>query len=235
MQATAALLPCLGYARVSTERQVDQGVSLEAQEAAIRGYASLHGLQLAEILVDRGFSGKRADNRPALQEALKRLRAGKASGLITLRLDRLTRSVIDAVTFLDEADKRGWRLHSINERLDTGSAMGRFVCNLLASLGQLEREQIGERTRAALRHKQGNGEFTGGRVPYGQRLSTDGVKLELEPTEQAVLCQVREWRAEGLSLRAIARQLGAQGTPSKTGRPWSAEALRQLLGRQVVA
>src|SRR5688572_24907647 len=106
MKPATAPLSCLGYSRVSTVGQVDVGVSLEAQDRAIRGYAALHGLELAEILVDRGLSGKRADNRPALQEALRRLREGQAGALVTLRLDRLTRSVVDAVQLLQEADKR---------------------------------------------------------------------------------------------------------------------------------
>jgi DNA invertase Pin-like site-specific DNA recombinase len=74
-----------------------------------------------------------------------------------------------------------WALLSVSEQIDTRSAAGRLVLNVLASVSQWEREAIGERTSAALKHKAAQGEYIGGDVPYGYRLAADGERLEPHP------------------------------------------------------
>lgn len=218
---TATTPRLLGYVRVSTDEQALEGVSLDAQRHRLGLYAELQGAQLVDVLGDEGISGKRADNRPALQEALRRLKAGEADGLVVLKLDRLSRSTRDVLELVDLSGRQGWALHSISEKLDTGSAAGRFVLTILAGLAQMEREQISERTTFALAHMRANGLKTGGDLPFGFRLAEDGRSLEQHPEEQEVVACVRELVAEGQSMRKVAEELNRRGILTKKGKAWT--------------
>ena len=136
----------IAYLRVSTDKQADRGVSLEAQRAKIDAYAALFDLELVAIEVDAGVSAKTLA-RPALDRALAMLRAGKADALLVVKLDRLTRSVRDLCDLVDRYFRDGkLALLSVGEQVDTRTAAGRMVLNMLTVIGQWEREANGERT-----------------------------------------------------------------------------------------
>src|SRR5437660_12852002 len=105
-----------------------------------------------------------------------------------------TRSVKDLAELLERFQKRGVSLVSVAESLDTGSAAGRLVINIMTAVSQWQREAIGERTRDAMRHKKSNGERAGN-IAYGFRLGANGRQLEPDPQEQAVLSTIRDLRA----------------------------------------
>src|SRR6266852_9949701 len=171
----------IAYLRVSTEKQADKGISLEAQRAKVEAYAQLYDLTLVEVVIDAGMSAKTLD-RPGLQRALEMLRTGQAEALLVVKLDRLTRSVVHLGQLVEEYFADGkWALLSVGEQIDTRSAAGRLVLNVLASVSQWEREAIGERTSAAMQYKASVGEYTGGRIPFGYRLADDGEHLEPDP------------------------------------------------------
>lgn len=151
------------YARVSTEDQARDGVSLEAQSAKMSAYASLYDLEVVETITDAGESAKSL-NRPGLQKALAMLRSGQADGLVIAKLDRLTRSVADWQELIDGyfGERAGKQLFSVGDSIDTRTAAGRMVLNILLSVAQWEREAICERTRDALRHKIKRRERCGG-------------------------------------------------------------------------
>jgi DNA invertase Pin-like site-specific DNA recombinase len=225
----------VAYLRVSTEKQADHGVSLDAQRAKAHAYAELYDLELVEVIVDAGVSAKTLD-RPGLQRALGLLRAGRADALLVVKLDRLTRSVRDLGALVEDYFGSGrWALLSVGEQVDTRTAAGRLVLNVLASVAQWEREATGERTSAALRHKAAAGEYTGGAVPYGFRLDDAGTRLLENPSEQAILAEVRALRAHGLSLRAIAAVLLRNSLRSRGGRPFQPEQVRAMLRSQARA
>lgn len=217
----------VAYVRVSTDKQADKGQSLEAQQAKVAAYAALYDLQLVEVVVDAGVSAKTL-NRPGLQRALSMLKAGQADALVVVKLDRLTRSVRDLGELVEQHfNSGGAALLSVSEQIDTRSAAGRLVLNVLASVSQWEREAIGERTAAVMRHKAEQGEYTGGHAPYGYAL-VEGQLVEVE-AEQAVIRAAREAKAAGLSLRAIARELEQRGLLSRTGKPFAATQVSRLL------
>jgi DNA invertase Pin-like site-specific DNA recombinase len=218
----------VAYTRVSTDGQAADGISLEAQEAKIRAYCELHDLDLMQTYVDAGISGKRADNRPELQRALKAVCDGSATALVVYKLDRLARNTIDALEIAQTVEKCNASLHSISEKLDTGSAMGRFFFTLLASLAEMERGLISERTSAALAHKRAKGEMTG-REPFGWQLCADGVRLKRHPEEQATLKIIAELQAQGLSQQKIVDELNSQGRKTKQGKKWQRINLRSVL------
>ena len=110
----------IAYLRVSTEKQADRGVSLDAQRAKLKGYAELYELDLVEIIVDAGESAKTLD-RPGLQRALRMLKAGEAEALLVVKLDRLTRSVVDLGTLVERyfaPGKAALHARVVDERVD---------------------------------------------------------------------------------------------------------------------
>jgi DNA invertase Pin-like site-specific DNA recombinase len=114
------------------------------------------------------------------------LKAGEAEALLVVKLDRLTRSVVDLGTLVERYFAPGKAaLLSVGEQIDTRSAAGRLVLNVLASVSQWEREAIAERTASAMQHKAKQGEYTGGQAPYGRRVAPDGARLEPDSEEQA--------------------------------------------------
>lgn len=218
----------IGYVRVSTEEQATEGVSLKAQREKIAAYAALHGLALGKVFADEGLSAKRADNRPGLQDALTAV--CKAKGvLVVYSLTRLARSTRDAIDIAERIDGCGADLASITEKIDTTSSMGRFFFRLMASLGELERDQVSERTITAMAHLRGEGKRISRIIPFGFDLGADGETLEENREETKALRRMVEWQAQGVSLRGIAARLEAKGVRPKQGGHWYASSVRAVL------
>ena len=175
----------IAYARVSTVEQAEGGISLDAQIAKMAAYAGLYELETVETVLDPGESGKTL-NRPGLQRALGLLKTGKADGLLIVKLDRLTRSIADWQDLIDAyfGERAGRQLLSVNDSIDTRTAAGRLVLNVLITVAQWERETIGERTRDALQHKIKSHQRVG-KVRYGYDLAADGVTLDRQPGRTA--------------------------------------------------
>ena len=217
----------IGYVRVSTDKQADHGVSLEAQETKIRAMATVQGAELVELIVDGGESAKNL-NRPGMERLLSLVNEGKVQTVIIAKLDRLTRSVRDLAELLERFQRRGVSLVSVAESLDTGSAAGRLVINIMTAVSQWEREAIGERTRDAMQHKRSNGQRVGN-LAYGYRSSADGKYVEAEPTEQAALAQIRGLRDQGRSLREIASALNRQALRTRRGSNWRHDHILRII------
>ena len=214
----------IAYLRVSTEKQSSEGVSLEAQRRQVEAYASLYGIELVAVIVETGSASTMA--RPGLQDALARLASGEAQALLVTKLDRLTRSIRDLGDMIETAfGKGGASLMSVGEQIDTRTAAGRMVLNVLMSVSQWEREAIGERTSVAMQHKLAAGEYVGGKVPFGKRVDADG-RLVADDAETAVAEKARALRATGLSLRDVAAALGPV---SRTGGVLAAAQVARMI------
>ncbi len=221
----------IGYIRVSTTRQAEEGVSMDAQTARISAWCDANGYGLAETFTDAGISGKRADNRPGLRQALDAACERKAA-LVVYSLSRLARSTRDAIEIAERLDKAGADLVSLTEKLDSTSAAGKMLFRMLAVLAEFERDLVSERTTAALAHKRRNGERTGG-IPYGWELADDATTLVAIEAEQAVLADIRAMRTAGRSYRSIADELTGRGVPTKKGRGrWSHMAVVGIVKRE---
>lgn len=221
----------VGYVRVSTEEQASEGVSLEAQRGKLDQYCALYALDLFAIEADAGVSAKSLD-RPGLRLALDRLDRGEGSGLVIAKLDRLSRSVADWNRLIDGyfGPSAGKQLFSVADSIDTRTAAGRLVLNVLMSVAQWEREANGERTRDALAHKRSQGERVG-TIPLGHDLADDGRTLIPNASEQATIGLIRELAAAGLGPRPIASELNRRGIPSKSGGRWWHSAVARVLAR----
>lgn len=226
----------IAYLRVSTDKQAEKGVSLESQKEKALAYAKLYDVDVVEVIEDAGASAKTLA-RPGLQRALQALSDGRADALLVFKLDRLTRSVRDLGTLLDEYFAPGKHtLMSVSEHVDTRTPAGRLVLNVLASVSQWEREEIGERTRTALAHKKGRGDRLG-RPRFGWRVVSRvdptnpdrTIKTLVEvPEEQAVIATAKTLRREGLLVRQIVTELATRGMTGKKG-PFGATQVQQML------
>lgn len=220
----------VAYVRVSSEEQRDHGVSLEAQHAKVTAWAAYTGHTLVEIFQDAGISGKRADNRPALQRALEAVRRHRCP-LVVYSLSRLSRSVRDTLAIVDDLEKVGADLVSLSEQLDTTTASGRMMFKMLTVLAEFEREQLAERTTVAMAQLRSQGRRISGRLPFGFRLAEDGNHLISDPIEKAAIDLIVTLRAQGQSFAIIAERLGAEGIKPKMGRTWKPHSVRAIFLR----
>ncbi|MGA7877777.1 MAG: recombinase family protein [Desulfoferrobacter sp.] len=216
----------VGYIRVSTQGQVNDGVSLDAQQTKIRSWAELNDYDCPTIFTDAGISGSQVDNRDGLKTALDSVKKGDA--FVVYSLSRLTRSTKTTLEIADMLNQKGADLVSISEQLDTSSAAGKMLFRMLAVLNEFERDQIVERTKAALNYKQQNGERTGG-IRYGYRVDEDGKTLIENPEEQQVIHAARDLRGQSMSLQGIAKELAKRGFRSRTGREFCATQVKRML------
>jgi site-specific DNA recombinase len=220
----------IGYVRVSSDQQAESGLSLEHQAQKVRAAASLHDLELIDVVVDAAESAKSLE-RPGIHRILDLARARKVDAVVILKLDRLTRSVRDLADVLELFRRRHVALISVSESLNTENAGGRMVVNLLGVVAQWEREAIGERTSAALSAKRARGERAGA-VPYGFALAPDRKTLRPHQAERRVLRLMVECRDARFSLRDTAEELNRKGLTTRAGQPWRFEyvgsALRTL-------
>lgn len=218
-------MKAIGYIRVSTVGQAEEGISLEAQQAKIEAWCIANDYELLEVFTDAGISGK-SMNREGLTEVMESLK--KEMAIVVYSLSRLTRSTKDMLHLAESIERRGADLVSLTEKIDTTSAAGRMVFRMLAVLNEFERDQVSERTKSALAHKKSNGERVG-TVPYGYRLTKDGKTLEIQEREQRILRRIKELRAEGHTLQAIADRLNRRGIRTRRGTEWRHQYVHNLL------
>lgn len=217
----------VGYIRVSTDEQASSGLSLEAQTEKIKKYADLYDHTLVGLYSD--VASARDLERPGLKKAFEKMKS--ADGLIVVSLERLTRTILDAAKLLESEFKKK-RLISINENVDTTSAAGKLMYNVLLSFAQWEREAISERTVIALAQKRKRGELTG-MAPFGfVAEDEDGVKvLKKNPREFETLQFMIKLREGGATFREIANLLIEGKHLNRRGeyRNWTDRQVRNML------
>lgn len=163
----------VGYCRVSSEEQAAHGISVSAQRDILNGYAAMTQSAI-RIFEDAGFSGKNTA-RPGLQAMLDAVRAGGVETVVVWKLDRLSRSLRDTLTMIEDVfQPLRVRLVSITESIDTSSPSGRMMLNMLAAFAQLEREQDSDRVVMAHKHLARDCRYLGGHVPLGYTVDDSG-------------------------------------------------------------
>jgi hypothetical protein len=207
------------YCRVSTGRQADIGHSIEEQSRRLTEEASRLGYTDVVVLADEAKSGKKVSNRPALNEALAMLDAGKAAALLVLDIDRLSRSVADTARVLERSRRYGWRLVIVGlGGLDTSSPEGELMIGVLSAAARFESAMTSQRVKR--QHE--------ARRQRNSRWSIDEGPKPLVP--DVVRYGILAMREEGMSLRAIADTLTAQGVATaKGGTTWHASTVKHLL------
>jgi DNA invertase Pin-like site-specific DNA recombinase len=220
----------IGYIRVSTDKQ---DISPEAQRAKIEAMARVHDFTVIDIIEDRE-SAKSLD-RKGMSVLREKVRLRACEAVIIAKLDRLTRSVVDLNLLIAEFERADVALISVAESLDTKSAAGRLVMNIMASVSQWEREAIGERTRDALRHKRAQGQKLGGPRRYGYDcvLRDDGSLYEIENEhEQQAIRRILSRREQGWTLQNIANELNSCGWKTAQGADWTVTQAQRIIQRE---
>ncbi len=233
------VLRAVGYVRVSTDQQAQEGVSLEAQHVRIRAHCVSQQIELVDICADEGYSAKSLE-RPGIKRALDMLRTGKADAIVVVKLDRLTRSVKDLGYLCDTFFREGlpYSLLSVSDSIDTRSAGGKLLLNVLMSVAQWEREAVSERTQEAMDELKRQGIRTGG-AAYGWQWSKEpdasGRKQLIPcPQEQAAIRRICDLHRQGLGIRTIAMQLDREGIPARKSRTWEPQrpSIYRILERE---
>lgn len=207
------------YARVSTQLQVNDGVSLDVQERQLRTAAELAGYTNFELIKEEGRSGKSISGRPALQSALSKLDTGKAHALFVTRIDRLARSTKDFLSIVDRANTNNWRLVMLDLNLDTSSYQGRFVVTIMSALAEMERGIIAERQKDVHKDRRQRG------VVWGKDMGP------MNKTPEEIKQRIKSQRAAGVSYRAIADSLNSDGVPTQNGGKWYATTVKNIIDR----
>jgi site-specific DNA recombinase len=218
------------YARVSTAEQATEGMSLDAQEARCRAWATAAGAEVVEVVADAGVSGTKplgSRKGGARIAGLLDARNPSADAVVILRCDRLGRDAAETLTLFKRFRTGRVGLVSVAEHFDLATPHGRAMAQVGAVFAELERALIAARTAEALGELRRQGRAWN-HAPFGWHV-VDG-QLVPSTVEQEVLKRARELReSEGMGYASIARTLNDEGRPTKRGGAWAAMSVRSVL------
>jgi len=199
-----------GYCRVSTDRQAEDGESLEVQRRKLEGRAMQDGLKIDHIFVERGISGARPlEDRPEGRKLVGALEDGDI--VIASKLDRMFRSATDALRVLEDLKRRKVSLILLDMGGDvTGDGVTQLVFAILSAVAQFERERLQERIAEVKADQKARGRYLGGTVPFGWAVGEDGELIAM-PEQQRAISRMVAMRNAGKSLRFIADTMTAEG------------------------
>ena len=217
------------YTRVSTEDQAQEGFSLDAQLDKLRAYCKARGWVIAGEYVDDGYSGRNI-KRPAYQKMIGEM--DKWDMLLVIKMDRIHRNSKNFMLMMEYLKKEEKEFVSMTESLDTSTAMGRFVMDIIQRIAQLESEQIGERVYVCMEQKaRTNGGVLGFNIPYGYNY-VDG-KLLINDKEAKVVKNIYLCYIDGKSMGEIAKMLNMAKIPTKRGGFWAKKTISKILKNPV--
>lgn len=216
------------YVRVSTHYQVDKD-SLPVQKEELIAYAKyVLNASSYEVFEDAGFSAKNTD-RPDYQQMMSRVRDGEFSHVLVWKLDRISRNLLDFAAMYDELKKLGVTFVSKNEQFDTSSAMGEAMLKIILVFAELERKMTAERVTAVMISRAGNGQWNGGRVPYGYDYDKQTETFSINESEGAVVLRIYDLYEENNSLLFVAKALNAAGVRHRSGKEWTPTTVSLIL------
>jgi DNA invertase Pin-like site-specific DNA recombinase len=221
------------YARVSTEDQAKEGFSLNAQIERLRSYCEARNWKIFKEYIDDGYSG-RDIRRPAYQKMMEEI--DNWDVLLVLKMDRIHRNSRNFMEMMDTLRKHNKEFVSMTESLDTSTAMGRFVVDIIQRIAQLESEQIGERVYYGMEQKAqtpiesldpNRGMYLGFGHPFGYNYS-DG-KLKINKDEAAVVKKIYDLYTQGYTISRIVSYLNESKIPTKKGKKWAENTVAKIL------
>lgn len=216
------------YVRVSTHWQVDKD-SLQVQQRELIGYCSLVlGIKDYHVFEDPGYSAKNTD-RPAYQAMISRIRAGEFSHLLVWKIDRISRNLLDFAELYAELKRLGVVFVSKNEQFDTSSAIGEAMLKIILVFAELERNMTSERVSAVMLSRASEGQWNGGRVPYGYSYDKASRTFSLDKSESEVVRRIYDIYEERQSSTYIAKLFNEEGLLTRNGSKWSGVATHKIL------
>ena len=241
--ATLQLVRCAIYTRKSTEEGLQQEFnSLDAQRESAEAYIASQQHEGWTCLPDRyddgGFTGGNME-RPALTRLLADVEAGKVDAIVTYKVDRLSRSLLDFARMMRAFEDHKVSFVSVTQQFNTATSMGRLVLNVLLSFAQFEREIIAERTRDKIAATRRKGKWSGGRPLLGYDVDPHGYRLAVNEDEAVRVRAVFDLYLQHQALPAVVHELEARGWVNKRwqtraghesgGDPFTKTGLRRLL------
>lgn len=230
------------YCRVSTEEQAEEGYSIGEQERLLRDYCEKNQYQVTEIYSDAGISGKDISHRPAMRKLLQDATEKKFNLVISWKINRLSRKLIDAIKIVDTLEKYGITYRSFSEPFETDTPAGKMQFQMMALIGEFERSTIAQNVKMGMCAKARSGEWCGGVAPLGYKWvlmedtknsSRQKSKLEIDKKEAETVRLIYELYASGKGYKAIANQINKAGYRSKRGNTFSVAQLRTILTNPV--
>ncbi len=213
------------YTRVSTEDQAREGYSLEAQKERLLAYCEAQGWELAEFYEENGHSGRNT-RRPAYQRMMDE--KARWDLILVMKMDRIHRNSKNFMIMMENLEKWGKKFTSMNESLDTSTAVGRFVVDIIQRIAQLESEQIGERTYMGMAHKAENAPgLLGFNPPFGYRIQENDLAIVTE--EAVTVRQIFARYSSGERMSDIAHSLNGVEILTRRRCPWTKWSISHLL------
>ena len=216
------------YVRVSTLHQVDRD-SLPMQKQDLIAYAKLIlGTDDVVIFEDAGYSGKNTD-RPKFQEMMAQIRTGAFTHILVWKIDRISRNLLDFATMYKELKDLGVTFVSKSEQFDTSTAMGEAMLKIILVFAELERNMTSERVSATMISRASNGQWNGGRVPYGYIWDSENQEFSFNSDECDTVRLIHDKYEEMRSLVRESRWLNEKGYRTRAGNFWSPVSLLIVL------
>lgn len=217
------------YTRVSTEDQAKEGFSLDAQLDKLRSYCKARDWEICREYIDDGYSG-RYIKRPAYKKMMEEMDQWDA--LLVIKMDRIHRNSKNFMLMMEHLKQKEKEFVSMTESLDTSTAMGRFVMDIIQRIAQLESEQIGERVYVGMEQKaKTNGGVLGFNIPYGYDYK-DG-KLIIKTDEAKIVKEIFESYLDNKGLKKISDTLNKKNVNTKHGKTWAAQTISLILKNPV--
>lgn len=226
----------VGYLRVSTDRQAEDGFGMAVQEAKVRAWCKEGGHRLVGIFRDEGISGtKGLGEREGLADAIAAIRGKSAEGIVVPKLDRLARDLIVQEQALAEVWRLGGQVFTCAPGEadyltdDPDDPSRKLIRQVLGAVSEYERAMIVVRLRSGRRAKAARGGYAYGAPPFGYRV--EGRELVDDEDEQEALDLMAELHNRGCSLREIAEELNSEGVKTKRGGTWHPQSVSRCLLR----
>ena len=212
------------YIRVSTIHQVDKD-SIPMQKKDLIAYCQLIlGTDNYEIFEDAGYSGKNTD-RPAFQDMMGRIRKGEFTHVLVWKIDRISRNLLDFAEMYEELQSLRVTFVSKNEQFDTSTAIGEAMLKIVLVFAELERNMTSERVTATMISRANNGQWNGGRVPFGYSYDSGTTTFSIREDEAVVCRRLKDLYLDNKSLVYTARALNADGYKTRAGADWTPTAV----------
>ena len=216
------------YIRVSTHWQIDKD-SLPVQREELINYAKYAlGIDKYEVFEDAGYSAKNTD-RPAFQQMMARLRTGEFTHLCVWKIDRISRNLIDFAEMYSEIKKLGITFVSKNEQFDTSNAMGEAMLKIILVFAELERNMTSERVTAVMIARASNGQWNGGKIPFGYDYDKDTSTFSINESEAYIVRLIYDLYEANESLLVVARTLNEKGLKPRSGASWNPTTVSIIL------
>ena len=227
-----------GYIRVSTQMQVEEGFSIEAQKQKLLEYCKANNLEPSRFYIDEGISGKSIEGRQAIKRLLDDAKKGHFQEVITWKISRIARNVEDLLIFINELNNEGIILRSISENISTESVNSTFLVQMMGAVAELERKVITENVKLGINQQLREGWYKGAPVLgydiIPKRLCEQNhiqTNLQVNKKEAEVVKLIFNLYEEGKGYKAIANELNTRGINTKTSKNFSVGIINKILNR----